>query len=226
MNVSSNIEAIAKGLNDFEKKQLPFMISKAMNDTSKIASTYMKEKIDKDFGITSSWNKVGGKFGVKTKRSTKKNLVVEIYIPTTNTWIQDHEDGDDRTKQLIPTNYFKMMFPNLRTNRSIKKKAATLLSDKSKNRLFEAPILKNNNTMAIFQRVKGKVPGKRRLRSTKSGRLLKAKKVLKREAVPLFIIKARVKENPILEFETTILKQFQMNFDKQFSKAYHYAMEV
>ena len=236
INIGSNITEFIKGLNDFEKKQLPYASSVALNNAAEIAMKNVSKSIDKNFDITSSWNKVGGKFGVKKNRASKKNLEVEIFIPKSNTWITDHEDGEERTTQLIPTNAFKKLFPTLKTNRSIKRKAKTLLSNKSKNRIFEAPLTtgfgnkrqegSKHGTRAIFQRVKGKTDGSRRLRSKKSGRLLKAKKVFNRDAIPLFIIKDLVKENPILGFEKTIKNTFDKDFNNEFSKAFNYAMST
>lgn len=220
--INSNIKEIIKGLNDFEKKQLPFAESLALNRTALIAQNAIKHKIDKDFNVTSkSWNKVGGKFGIKKKAATKRNPEVMIYIPDINTWIEDHERGDIRTGvQLIPTRGFRKIY-KLKTNKAIKKKAKTLLSDKSKYRIFEATI---NGDRYIMQRLKGKIDGKRRLKSKKTGRLLKPKKVLRRDVVPLFLIKDNVKEKARLGFYETIVKVFEKNIDKEFSKAFDYAM--
>ena len=138
--ITSNIKEIIKNLDDFEKRQLPYIKSLTLNNTAEIAMKLMSAKIKRDFNITSSWNKVGGKYGIKKQRATKRLPQVEIYIPTANEWIEDHEDGDERKDQLIPTKGFKQLFPTLRTNRSIKKKAQTLLSNKIKYRIFEAPL--------------------------------------------------------------------------------------
>lgn len=224
MSNKSEINKIIKSLTDLEKKQIPYATSLALNNTAEIAMKAMKHKIDKDFNVTASWNKVGGKFGVKKRKATKRNLEVEIYIPTSNTWIEDHQDGDIRTNQLIPTKEFSKLFPTLKTNRSIKKKATTLLSNKAKNRIFEAKA--PSGVKAIFQRVKGKQDGVRRRKSAKTGRLLKARRVLRRDAIPLFIIKSSVKEKPTLEFYDTILRVFEKNISEEFSKALKYAIKT
>lgn len=224
-SIKSNINDVIKGLNNFDKKQLPYAISVTLNNTAEIAMKAMKQKIDSDFTVTSqSWNKVGGKFGIKKKRATKVNSTVEIFIPDANTWIEDHEEGNIRTGlQLIPTKEFKNQFPNLKTNRSIKKKAQNLLANKTKNRIFEAKV---NNDDYIFQRKKGKVAGTRQLKSKKTGRLLKAKKILNRESVPLFLIKNMVKEKKRLDFYSTIQKVFTKNIDKEFNNALKYAIST
>lgn len=235
MPITTNINEAIKGLSDLEKKQIPYATSVALNNTAEIAMSAMTHKIDKDFDVHGTWNKVGGKFGIKKRRSTKRNLEVEIYIPESAWWLDDHEDGGMRHNQLVPTHEFHKLFPNLKTNKAIKKKAQRLLSDKPKNRIFEAPLSSGfgrgrkegskYGTMAIFQRKKGKVDGTRRRRG-KSGRLLKPKKILNRDAVPLFIIAKSVKEKPILEFYKTIPKVFQKNINKEFDKALKYAIST
>ena len=222
--ITSNINQIIKEMGEFGSKQIPFATSLALNNTADIAMQALKHKIDKDFNITASWNKVGGKYGIKKKRATKKMQYVDIYIPNTNTWIEDHEHGDIRNRtQLIPTKEFKKLYPRLKTNRSIKKKASLLLSDKSKNRIFKANIGDNEYLM---QRLKGKQDGVRRLRSEKTGRLLKAKKVLRRDAVPLFLIKSAVKEKSILGFHSTIVKVFEKNIEKEFYTALEFSVRT
>ena len=224
MAIESNIQEIIKGLDDLGRKQLPFAESLALNRTALIAQNAIKHKIDKDFNVTSkSWNKVGGKFGIKKKAATKRNTEVTIFIPDINTWIEDHEAGDLRTgMQLIPTREFRKRY-KLKTNKAVKKKASLLLSDKSKNRIFEATI---NGERYIMQRLKGKIDGKRRPRSKKTGRLLKPKKILRRDAVPLFLIKEQVKEKARLGFYETITKVFEKNIEKEFGKAFDYAIRT
>jgi len=222
MRVESNIDNIIKEMSALDSNQIPFATSLALNNTADIALKAMKNKIDKDFNITSSWNKIGGKYGVKKIRSTKTRQYVDILIP--NTWMQEHEGGDIRSGlQLIPTKEFKRLYPNLKTNRSIKKKASTLLSNKSKNRIFDADI---NGDKYIMQRLKGKADGRRRLKSKKTGRLLKPKKVLRRDAVPLFLVKSVVKEKKRLGFEKTIESVFSKNIDKEFYIALEYAIRT
>lgn len=225
VNIDSNINEIINGLNDLEKKQIPYATSLALNNTAQQAMKAMKNKIDKDFGVTASWNKVGGKYGIRKKSSTKKNLEVEIFFPVSNTWITDHERGDVRdSMQLIPTEYFKLAYPSIKTNRAIKKKAKQLLNNQTKHMIYLAPL--GNGNMAFYQRIKGKSQGQRQLRSRKSGRLLKAKKILNRGAVPLFLIKSKVKEKARLDFNETIIKVFNKNIDREFYRALVNAMST
>ncbi len=227
--VTSNTNEIIRELTDIERNQIPYATSLALNNTAEIAMLYMTKKIDKDFNVTAKWNKVGGRAGIKKKRATKNKHNVEIYIPSANHWIQDHEDGETREGNIfIPTKGFKYLYPSIRTNRAIKKKAKTLLSNKSRNRIFEAKLNggKGNSTKAIFQRVKGKDAGTRRLRSKKTGRLLKTKKVFGRTVIPIFIIKQSVKQNAILDFNETIFNVFNNKFEIEFGKAFDYAINT
>ena len=222
--ITSNISNLIKEISEFDKKQIPFATSLALNNTADIAMQAIKHKIDRDFNVTAAWNKVGGKYGVKKQRASKNKMYVDIFIPEINTWIEDHERGDVRSRtQLIPTKQFKKLYPKLKTNRSVKNKANALLSNKSKNRIFEANIGGNKYLM---QRLKGKQNGVRRLRSEKTGRLLKAKKALRRDVVPLFLIKSAVKEKSILGFHSTITKVFEKNIDKEFYAALEFAVRT
>jgi len=230
MSIETNINEVIRGLSDLEK-QVNFASQLTLN---RVAEKAMKAQVKQNksaFDITDkNWNKVG--VGIKKESATKENLEVEIYIP--HDWLDDHEDGGMRANQLIPTNGFKELFPNLKTNRAIKKKAQQLLNNKAKNRIFEAPLTTGWNkrsegskygTMAIFQRKKGKVDGTRQRRG-KSGRLLKARKVLNRDAIPLFIIAKSVKEKPTLEFYKTVTKVVEKNIEKEFYKALKYAIST
>jgi len=215
--ITSNIEQIIQELGDFEKKQLPFATSLALNNTAKIAMKAMKHKIDKDFNVTASWNKVGGKYGIKKVSATKQRLYVDIYIPNTNTWMEDHETGDERTGlQLIPTKALKKQYPKLNTNRKIKNFAKKMLSDKLKNRIFEDNL---NGDRYIFQGIKGK----KNKYGIRSGKKLKSKATFWRR-VPLFLIKQGVKEKATLDFSKTIKNVFEKNIEKEFYKALEYAV--
>lgn len=223
MTITTNINEIMNDISDLDRRQIPYATSLALNKTAEEAMQKMVIRIGEKFKVTASWNKVGGKYGIKKIRAKKNDLAVTIYIPDANTWIEDHQDAGIRTGTiLIPTEAFKNRF-NLRTNRSIKKKAKTLLSNKSKNRIFKAHI---NGDEYVMQRVKGKVDGVRRLRSSRTGRLLRAKKVLRRDAIPLFIIKSRVEETRKLEFFRTITASFSSDFNRQFDSAFEYAMST
>lgn len=243
ISIESNIKEIVGGLNDLDKKQIPYSIQVALNNTAELAMKSTKEQIDNSFNISSSWNKVGGKFGIKKKSATKNNLEVEIFIPNTNKWITDHESGEMRDGlQLIPTKAFYQLFPTLRKkSRKIKEKAKQLLSNKSKYRIFDAPIKtgygeikkegSTHGTMAIFQRVKGKSTNSRQKAfrtKNKKGQVIKSKagKILLREAIPLFIIKNSVKQKPILKFMDNIKKEVNKNFENEFKKAFAYALST
>lgn len=241
--IESNIKDFINSLDDLEKKQLPYAFQVALNNTAEIAIKSTKQHIDETFNISQSWNTVGGKFGIKKKSATKSNLEVEIYIPNENKWIGDHEDGTTRLGlQLIPTKGFYALFPKLKNkSKKIKEKANQLLSDKSKYRIFDAPLTtgygesrkegSSHGTMAIYQRVKGNsiVPRQKAYRKrTKNGKIIKstAGKVILRNAIPLFIIKNSVKENPILKFKDNITDSFNKNFNREFEKAFDYAIST
>ena len=136
-SITSNIEEVVSGLSDLDKKQIPYAASLALNKTAEVAMSAMVQHTGKEFNVTAAWNKVGGKYGIKKRRAKKTDLSVTIFIPSENTWIEDHQDASTRTgKILIPTKEFFKHF-KVKTNRSVKKKASTLLAAKSKARLLQ-----------------------------------------------------------------------------------------
>jgi len=215
IKIESNFKDVLKGLNDFEKKQLPFAISKALNDTAMGTQVSISNHISNTFNTGSNWFKPNTKFGVKRKNATKRNSQVEIY--TDAYWLEDFEEGDFRTgTQLIPTKYFTQTY-GLKKNKAIKKKLKKLKNT------FKGTI---KGDEYIMQRVKGKQAGRTHKISKKTGKKLKStNKILNRSAIPLFIIKRQgVQEKVMLMFEDITSKVFERTFDKNFDNAMAYAM--
>ena len=227
MQITSNIGDISKMIKNFESKQIDYAAKVALNNTAEIAMSAGVKKIAKDFKITAAWNKVGGKYGLRKKSATKDKQYVEIFIPDANTWIRDHENGSIRAgTQLIPTKYFKSLYPKAITNAQIKAKAKTLLKNQSKNRIFRSKISGNEYFM---QRKKGKQKRKNTFgKFNKKGKAIRSKagKVDVRVAFPLFLIAKDVQETKKLEFYNTINSEFNKNLNKEFFKALEYAMKT
>jgi len=243
MQITSNIAELIKEMTDFEKKQIPYASQVALNNTAEIAMKAVSKSWDREYHITGAWNKVGGQAGIKKRSANKKHLEnwVDIYVPEKNTWLADHEGGALRDgTQLIPTKYFKLMFPTIVKNAAIKKKARLLLNNKSKYKMFEAKI---KGKSYFMMRLKGRKEGKKLYRNDKgqyssnttaslvngrygkNGRVLKQKKVQTSDAVPLFLIKrGGVKIKDTSDFNVIIKKVFEKNLDKQFDRALEYAM--
>ena len=82
INITSNIKPLTKRLNSAEKKQIPFALSKALNNVAfatvdKANPTGLKQKADKIFdGGAVAFTKSGFRF----KKSTKKNLEAIIFV--------------------------------------------------------------------------------------------------------------------------------------------------
>lgn len=222
------IKKLSSKLSDIEKRQIPYATKIALNKTAENAMKEHVTHVNKTFDINTSWNKVGGRVGIKKKSATKSKLEVEIYVPDKNTWIQDHEKGDKRQGlQLVPTDGFRDVFPKVKKHKAIKLLAKKLLSNKSKYRIFEAPIKKGSSTMAIHQRVKGKRKGTRFKRyKNKKGEIRRTRRALVRSAVPLFIIKKSVQEKSILKFYSNIEGVFKKRFNENFNKAFKYALST
>jgi len=220
---------LAKRLEGFERQQLPFAQSKALNAVADNIRNEVVRHIDKTFEITNkSWNKFNGQFSVKRTSASKKNLEVTIFFPKVRGqrhFIERHQYSGSRypivgDEIFVPTNMFFKAYP-VKTNKGVKLKLSKLLSDKKKNRIFEATI---NGNRYIMQRAKGREPGIKTRISEKTGRRLKPKSILERSAVPLFLIKSRVKQRPELEFYKIANKVEKKTYKKEFDKAMAYAM--
>jgi len=240
----TELRAFDKMITDIEnskKKQIPYATAQALKYTAATAQSDVSKHIEQTFDVSNGWYKEGRRYGPKKTTPNKHNLRVTIYMDRPGSgqehWIEDHESGELRRADggrgiLVPTHYFEKLFGR-KKNRAAKKKAQTMLGNKKKYRVFEAPIRvgsgsnrrigsKHGDT-AIYYVPKGKTEGKRS-RVGKTGRKLKPKKILNRKAFPLWIVKEEVKEKPRLEFERTIRKRFERDFNKEFYKQFDRAM--
>ena len=216
-----DIESFIKELDQAGKKQLSFASAKALNDTAKIAQTDMSNHIAANFDVQSGWYLPNRKFGVKKKNATKRNTAVTIFMQRRGKehWIEDHESGDTRTMQLVPTKYFQRMYTA--KHAATKRKAKALLSNKRKNRIFE--VNKNGKTYIYQAGILGSIKRRKDFKSSRRTRGRKGK-VLNRAAVPIFIVADKAKETPKLGFEVTITKSFEKNFKQIFFNNFNWAM--
>lgn len=226
ISFESNIKKVLKSLESLEKKQLPYAQSLALNRVADIVRKEMVSKIDDDFDLTAKWNKYNGKFGVQRTNATKKDREVDIYFPRVRGqrhWIERHEFGGNRHPAIgehifIPTKMFFKRYKT-KTNKGVKKKLLALLSNKVKNKIFEAEIKGNRYIMQNIRTPK---------RETKrnAARMKKVNRAMMREAIPLFIIKKAVKLAPRLDFYSTVQKSVEKHWKPEFSKAMDYALRT
>ena len=72
-NIAVDVGPVARGLKEFAR-QIPFAISKAMNETGKDCVVYMRSDIQRIFTIRNNWEALGITF----RPASKRNLTLEI----------------------------------------------------------------------------------------------------------------------------------------------------
>jgi hypothetical protein len=78
ISIKADIKKLTRGLNDIQKKQIPFATSRALNDVARqAASKTLRERADKVFeGGATSFTKSGFRY----EKSNKKNLTAKVFI--------------------------------------------------------------------------------------------------------------------------------------------------
>lgn len=78
ISIKADIKKLTRGLNDIQKKQIPFATSRALNDVARQASTKtLRERADKVFeGGATSFTKSGFRY----EKSNKQNLTAKVFI--------------------------------------------------------------------------------------------------------------------------------------------------
>ena len=239
--MKSNIKDVKKYI-DSIPNQIKFAASNALNKTTDTALQSVQDELSSHFDITTSWYKVGNKFGARAKKSTKNNLVSILGISrggSTNSfngnisllggkehWIYDHEGGGIRS----PLNSSDILIPTkklLGRIGSIKGRAGrTKLNkfmDKSKNTIFERNIGGNRYLLSRSKRlISGSSYG-----TTPTGRVSKKKiKVQSRSTVLLFLIKKKVRIKDDFDFFSPIVEVFNRDLQKNFDIAFNEALRT
>ncbi len=98
VNIFSNIDEVMKGLNDLEKRQLPFAIMKATND---LAFDYW-DKQKKEVGGELSWKNAKAPNTIRILKATKQRPYAEIFVDESH-WgyyaLMQHFNGGDRHRK-------------------------------------------------------------------------------------------------------------------------------
>ena len=74
--IQSNINEIIMGLNDLEKKQIPYATSKALNDTAFQARAALTAQLVKRLDNPTPFTKRA----IRVRKATKKRLYAEVYV--------------------------------------------------------------------------------------------------------------------------------------------------
>ena len=195
--ITSNIKAIMKGMSDLDKEQIPFAISKALNDTAFQAKdalvAQMKQKLDNPTPFTLR--------AVRIKKATKHKQYAYVYINDTQAeYLDNMYFGGVKTPKkkaiVVPTK-------DVRLN-----KYGNLTKNKVKN------LLKNPNYFSGTVRGKG---------GTRSGIFRRYKNGTVKQVI---MWKASKQEKKRLEFRKTIAGVVEHRFDSNFNKALEFAIRT
>ena len=197
MLIQSNIKDVVKGLSAIEKKQIPYAISVALNNTAKDAQDSLtKELINRlKSPIPFTQRAIG------IKRSSKANNVAEVFVK-------------DIQAQYLKHHYFG-------TTRQPKGKAiATPTRDMKLNKygnMTKSKVKKLLQSDNYFSGVVKGAGGERRgvFRKYKSG---KVRQVL--------LWKDEQKYDKLLDFKGTVEKVVKRRFNKHFDSAWTYALRT
>lgn len=131
VSIEHNIKQVTRGLSDFQRKQVPFATSLALNDVAfGLSRKHMPGELDSTFeGGATPYTKRAFKF----KKSTKRKLISSIYTderthPYMNLMVHGGQRLPKRKAILVPTKH-------LRKNRYgnvTRGKLQTLINDKQK----------------------------------------------------------------------------------------------
>lgn len=96
LNVRSNIKEWTAGMNDIQRRQVPYALSRALNDTAVSVQGAEVENVQKVFRNKKNWwNKGNRRTGIRVNFSGKKRLEAEVY--TNAPFAQLQEEGGIKT---------------------------------------------------------------------------------------------------------------------------------
>lgn len=130
IDVRTNLKEVMKGLSRIEKDQIPFAMSKTLNQVAFDAKMEVPEKTDDTFkGGATRYTKTGFRY----KKSTKRNLIASVFIdPTRAKYMQFMVQGGtrfpDKRAILVSTKHSKLTKQGNLPNKYVKQ----ILSDKKK----------------------------------------------------------------------------------------------
>jgi len=95
IDIRSDINKIARHMDDFERKQIPFAISLTLNRLSVFSQEYICKRIPVIFNNSRKWWDKHQRTGIKVAFSDKYNLVTSVYTKAPFAHIQE-EGGTKR----------------------------------------------------------------------------------------------------------------------------------
>ncbi len=107
LNVRSNIREFTAGMTDIQRRQIPYALSRALNDTAVSVQSAEVENVQRVFKNKKNWwNRNNRNTGIRVEFSSKKKLTASVY--TNAHFAQMQEDGGTKLPRkryiAIPTN--------------------------------------------------------------------------------------------------------------------------
>jgi hypothetical protein len=87
----TGIKEATRFLNDFQKKQIPFAVATALNETANQARDEIVKHLQGTFTLRTMWYKPKTRYGINVEGAKKTNLTATIF--TRAPWMVQHEEG-------------------------------------------------------------------------------------------------------------------------------------
>lgn len=234
VSIFSNIDEVMKGLNDLEKRQLPFAIMKATND---LAFDYW-DKQKKEVGGKLSWKNEKAPNTIRILKATKQRPYAEIFVDESH-WgyyaLMQHFNGGDRhrkglEKRMIAKGYM-YKWEILTPSPGISVKAGTYNQIIAQLKLDdEVGYLANETKRSRDKKHKGKTSLRFFVITGKSKSPLAPGIYARMPGVETPVCMLRISEKPNYKqrfnMESTLLKVYDRRGNEYFKKALEYAIST
>jgi len=234
VSIFSNIDEVIKGLNDLEKKQLPFAIMKATND---LAFDYW-DKQKKEVGGELSWKNAKAPNTIRILKATKQRPYAEIFVDESH-WgyyaLMQHFNGGDRHRKGLEKRMIKKgyMYKGeiLTPSPGVTIKPGTYNQMIAQLKLAdEVGYLANETKKSRAKKHKGKTPLRFFVITGKSKSPLAPGIYARMPGVETPVCMLRISEKPEyrkrFDMETTLQKVYDRRGEEYFKKALDYAIST
>jgi hypothetical protein len=93
ISMESNIKEFSRGMDKFQRKQIPFAVKLALDATAFDGQRAVKANIEKKFILRNKWTVSG----VRVKKANKARLISSVYMASGRDYMMRQETGGIRT---------------------------------------------------------------------------------------------------------------------------------
>ena len=192
----TGIKEATRFLNDFQKKQIPFAVATALNETANQARDEIVKHLQSSFTLRTGWWKPRTRYGINVQPAKKTSLVSEVF--TKAPWMGLQETGGikaPRGKNIaVPSPYVKRSKRDLITQANRPRNLKNSFIGRSKS-----------GQETIFQRIgRGK------------NRVIRA----------MYFLEKRAEIKPAFQFAQTAQRVANERWAKNFAKALDFALRT